>query len=110
MDTSPGFGFEPPPASETLLQEWCGDLNGLIPQVLKSNPVWLIEATAADSSDSFSAIKGKIPGSLEASSVLPVPGGPTISKLWLPAAATSSARLGPGSPITSARSGVFGGR
>ena len=35
----------------------------------------------------------------------PVPGGPTISTLWPPAAATSSARLACAWPFTSARSG-----
>ncbi len=36
--------------------------------------------------------------------VLPAPGGPTIRRLWLPAAATSSARLTMNWPLTSARS------
>ena len=35
---------------------------------------------------------GRMPGSRRASIVLPAPGGPIISRLWPPAAATSSAR------------------
>jgi hypothetical protein len=47
---------------------------------------------------------GRIPGSLWASIVLPDPGGPTSSRLWPPAALTSSARLAVGCPLTSLRS------
>ena len=36
---------------------------------------------------------GRMPGRRRASIVLPAPGGPTISRLWPPAAAISSARL-----------------
>ena len=43
-------------------------------------------------------------GIARASSVLPLPGGPVISILWPPAAATSSARLACSCPRTSARS------
>ncbi|MNV66321.1 hypothetical protein D3C71_1590680 [compost metagenome] len=38
--------------------------------------------------------------------LLPAPGGPTISKLWPPAAATSRARRAPGCPRTSDRQGI----
>ena len=48
---------------------------------------------------------GRIPGRRCASMLLPVPGGPIISRLWPPAAAISSARRARGWPRTSARSG-----
>jgi hypothetical protein len=63
------------------------------------------ECTAADSSASASVIGGIRPGRRCASIDLPAPGGPLISKLWPPAAATSSARLACAWPLTSARSG-----
>ena len=47
---------------------------------------------------------GRIPGSRRASIVLPAPGGPTIRRLWPPAAAISSARRASAWPRTSARS------
>jgi len=47
---------------------------------------------AADSSASTSVIGGRMPAKRCASIDLPVPGGPTSSALWLPAAAISSAR------------------
>ena len=49
---------------------------------------------------------GRIPGRRRASIVLPAPGGPTISRLWPPAAAISSARRASAWPRTSARSGA----
>ena len=49
-----------------------------------------------------------MPGSLRASIVLPVPGGPTMSTLWPPAAAISSARLASSCPRTSPKSGPRG--
>ena len=45
------------------------------------------------------------PGRQAASSDLPAPGGPLISRLWPPAAAISSARLATSWPLTCARSG-----
>ena len=50
-----------------------------------------------------------MPGSRRASIVLPDPGGPTINRLWCPAAAISSARRAAGWPHTSRRSGPAGG-
>ena len=47
---------------------------------------------------------GQHPGSRRASIVLPAPGGPTSSRAWPPAAASSSARRASGCPRTSARS------
>ena len=48
---------------------------------------------------------GRIEGSRRAAIDLPAPGGPVISRLCPPAAATSSARRSPGWPRRSARSG-----
>ena len=52
---------------------------------------------------------GRSPGNRVANMVLPAPAGPTISRWWPPAAATSRARRPNGWPRTSARSGAFGG-
>ena len=60
------------------------------------------------SSASSSASGGRIPGSRRASIVFPVPGGPAKSRLWPPAAASSSARRARSCPRTSARSGTSG--
>ena len=49
---------------------------------------------------------GRIPPSRRASIVLPVPGGPTSSALWPPAAAIVSARMGAACPRTSRRSSM----
>ena len=57
------------------------------------------------SSASAGASGGRIPGSRAASMDLPEPGGPIISMLWPPAAATSSARLADSWPLMSRRSG-----
>ena len=48
---------------------------------------------------------GRMPGRQAASSDLPAPGGPLISRLCPPAAAISSARLATSWPLTCARSG-----
>ena len=53
---------------------------------------------------SAGASGGRIEGNLAASIDLPAPGGPTMSRLWPPAAATSSARLALSWPLMSARS------
>ena len=60
------------------------------------------------SSASSSASGGRIPGRRRASIVFPVPGGPARSRLWPPAAASSSARRARSCPRTSARSGATG--
>ena len=49
---------------------------------------------------------GRIEGRRRASIDLPAPGGPIISRLWPPAAATSSARLAVSWPLMSFRSGI----
>ena len=51
---------------------------------------------------------GRIEGRRRPSIVLPVPGGPASSRLWPPAAASSSARRARSWPRTSARSGGIG--
>ena len=50
------------------------------------------------------------PGSLLASMVFPIPGGPASRRLWPPAAAISSTRRARSWPRTSARSGNEGER
>ncbi len=61
----------------------------------------MIVATVASSSSSG----GKSPGIVRASSVLPDPGGPIISKQWPPARAISRPRRASSWPRTSTRSG-----
>ena len=56
---------------------------------------------------SSSDIGGRIVGMRLASMVLPAPGGPRKIMLWLPAQATSSARLAPCCPRTSRRSTAY---
>jgi hypothetical protein len=56
------------------------------------------------SSSSLRLSGGSMVGSREAISGLPVPGGPLNSRLWLPAAAISSARRAVACPIMSAKS------
>src|SRR5256885_3478158 len=102
---SPGRGSLPPPTSATPEAEWCGARNGRRFQFSRQNPPEPSEASAADSSASSPLIGGSNPAKRAASIDLPVPGGPTISTLWPPAAATSSARFVCACPFTSARSG-----
>ena len=56
------------------------------------------------SSSSAGVSGGRMVGSRAASMDLPAPGGPTMSRLWPPAAATSSARLALSWPLMSLRS------
>ena len=60
------------------------------------------------SRSSAGASGGRMDGSRAASIDLPAPGGPTMSRLWPPAAATSSARLALSWPLMSARSRTAG--
>src|SRR5262245_25970098 len=76
-----------------MLAEWCGARNG---RRLVSAPPSISPATEAiieTSSSSSGASGGRMVGSRAASIDLPAPAGPTMSRLWPPAAATSSARL-----------------
>ena len=56
------------------------------------------------SSASSKVMSGSIVGMQRAMSVLPEPGGPTMSTLWPPAAAISRARLALFCPLTKAKS------
>ena len=49
---------------------------------------------------SWLVMEGRIVGIARASKVFPPPGGPTKSRLWAPAAATSKARLAWSCPRT----------
>ena len=77
----------------------------LAASVRTSKPRAPSPCSAALASASSSAIGGSRPGRRCASIDLPLPGGPTISRLWPPAAAISSARLAPTGLCTSRRSG-----
>ena len=57
--------------------------------------------------DSAAVSGGQIVGTRLASIVLPLPGGPSIRMLWLPAAATTIARLAISWPRTSAKSSSY---
>ena len=65
-----------------------------------------IEAIIEISRSSRGESGGRIEGRRAASMDLPAPGGPTISMLWPPAAAISSARLALSWPLMSFRSGM----
>ena len=62
------------------------------------------DAIMETSSSSAGVSGGRMVGSRAASIDLPAPGGPTMSRLWPPAAATSSARLALSWPLMSLRS------
>ena len=90
--TSPGRARLPPPTSAAIEAEWCGSRNGLLmtrpPCSSLPASEWIIVASSASAGVSG----GSNPGSRAASIDLPAPGGPIISRLWLPTAAISSAR------------------
>ena len=64
--------------------------------------LWILVVSSASSR----VIDGRMVGRRRASMVLPAPGGPMSSRLWAPAAATSSARLAAAWLRTSAKSHV----
>jgi hypothetical protein len=66
--------------------------------------LWILVVSIASSKVSG----GSTPASRLASMVLPEPGGPIMSTLWTPAAATSSARFAIVWPRTSPKSGAVG--
>jgi hypothetical protein len=72
-------------------------------------PVSLSPCLLVPLSASSTVIAGRIEGLERASNVLPEPGGPVISTLCPPAAATSSARLTCSCPLISAKSAAYGG-
>jgi site-specific DNA recombinase len=105
IEISPGRGWLPPPTSATPEAVWCGARNGRFFQFSILKPLVPRDCSAAVSRASSSLMGGRMPGKRAASMLFPVPGGPTMSRLWPPAAATSSARLGPAWPFTSCMSG-----
>lgn len=95
----------PPPTIAAIEAEWCGARNGRRALSLPSASSPPTEAIIDTSSSSRGDSGGRMEGSRCASIDLPEPGGPTISRLWPPAAATSSARRALSWPLMSARSG-----
>ena len=94
------------PASETV---WCGARKGR--SVSRPAPGGKHSGDAVDlrGLERFGKVsRGRMPASRLASIVLPEPGGPIISTLCVPAAATSSARLAVVWPRTSRKSGTDG--
>ena len=88
---------------------WCGARNGR--RVISGRSGGRTPATEwmrITSSASRGSSGGRIDGSRRPSIVFPVPGGPASSRLWPPAAASSSARRARSWPRTSARSGWSG--
>ena len=108
-DTSPGRGLEPPPTSAAMLAEWCGARNGRRVASLPPSSSPASECTMETSSISSGDSGGRMEGRRAASIDLPEPGAPIISRLWPPAAATSSTRLALSWPLTSPRSGSGAG-
>ena len=80
-EISPGEGSDPPPINAGPVAVWCGQRNRRCRQVDTSTRRPSTDSTAADSSASSSESGGSIPGSLRASMLLPVPGGPMSSRL-----------------------------
>ena len=105
----PGRIPGPPPTTAAVEALWCGARNGGV-RIRGcsggSRPAaeWMRVTSSAASASSA----GRIPGSLRASIVFPVPGGPARRRFCRPAAAISSARRARSCPRTSARSGGNG--
>ena len=91
-DTSPGRGIEPPPIIAVAEALWCGDRIGGRPAKSESIGLPVIECSAAASRAWCGVSGGKIPGNACARRLLPLPGGPCISKLCAPLAVSSSAK------------------
>ena len=96
----------PPPTSAGMEAEWCGARNGRTREMRPPSSWPAMEAIIDTSSASAGDSGGSRPGRRAASMDLPDPGGPAISRLWPPAAATSSARLAASWPLMSRRSGT----
>ena len=102
---SPGRNtVAPPPSSPAVEIEWWGARNGRDRRSPRPVNSPATEWSWLASSASSRVGAGRIEGRRRASIVLPAPGEPTISRLWPPAAATSSARRACCWPRTSARS------
>ncbi len=88
---------------------WCGARNGRSssrPAPCGRTPATLWTLVVSSASSKVSG--GRMAASRLASMVLPEPGGPIMSTLWPPAAATSSARLAVAWPRTSPKSSATG--
>ena len=109
-ETSPGRRWcEPPPTNPTTEVVWCGARKGgwrTSPPGGSGSPA--AECTIVVSNAWSRSSGGSSPARRCASIVLPLPGEPTRSTWWPPAAAISSARLATGWPRTSLRSGIGG--
>ena len=106
--TSPGRGGELPPTSPAVEIVWCGARNG---RWVGSAPFARRPQALAIRSTSIASARlrgGRMDGRRRAASDLPAPGGPTIRRLWPPAAAISSASRRYGWPRRSERSGPTG--
>ena len=106
---SPGRMPGPPPTIAAVDALWCGARKGGVRTSGCSGgrrpaTEWMRVTSSAAASSSG----GRMPGSLRASIVFPVPGGPARRRFCLPAAAISSARRARSWPRTSARSGSGG--
>src|SRR3989344_3358550 len=99
---SPGFGYVPPPTSDTYEEVWCGFLNGRVLIISSSDfNAPAMECILVTSRASFFDSGGRMDANARASIVFPVPGGPIISALCEPAAAISRPRLADSCPRTS---------
>jgi hypothetical protein len=95
----------PPPMRDAMDAEWCGAMSvGTVMSGTLGDSLPAMEWMAVTSSASFGVSGGNSPVMRSANMVLPVPGGPTSSRLCAPAAETSSAHRASGWPTTSARS------
>ena len=85
---------------------WCGERKGLCqPRLASASAMPAAECTPRISRNSSASGAGRIVGIRFAISDFPEPGGPIISRLCPPAAATSTARRMAAWPLTSAKSG-----
>ena len=104
---SPGLTVRlPPPHSATVLAVWWGERNGRSVTMPSSPKMPATEWILVTSSASAKVISGMMEGMQRASIVLPVPGGPTSSRLCPPLTATSRARRATAWPLTKARSNL----
>ena len=81
-EISPGRGMRPPPTRPACEMVWCGARNGravMSGVLLGSWPATLYTFVVSNASSGVSG--GMMEGSARASSVLPLPGGPTIRML-----------------------------
>ena len=105
-EISPGRGLEPPPAIPMADTVWWGERKGRrtsrgCSEVVRPRTEWISVASRA----SRRVRSGRMEGRRRASMDLPDPGGPTMQRLWPPAAAISRARFTFSCPFTSAKSG-----